>query len=145
MNKHYRRLVRSESGSSLISTLLLLLFLTFLMTASATVVKNQVVQYKQTSYSYEAKALIAMTEALLLSENRSSYPKQVLFSNGKTVIEKVSDNRYVISATLNNHYTSQKTIEVPIRKREPEEILEIDSDSFEQDGEDHIKRDQTID
>lgn len=144
MNKHYRRLVRSESGSSLISTLLLLLFLTFLMTASATVVKNQVVQYKQTSYSYEAKALIAMTEALLLSEGGDSYPKQILFSNGKTVIEKVSDNRYVISATLNNHYTSQKTIEVPIRKREPEEILEIDSDSFEQDGEDHIKRDQTI-
>lgn len=144
MNKHYRRLVRSESGSSLISTLLLLLFLTFLMTASATVVKNQVVQYKQTSYSYEAKALIAMTEALLLSEGGDSYPKQILFSNGKTVIEKVSDNRYVISATLNNHYTSQKTIEVPIRKSKPEEILEIDSDSFEQDGEDHIKRDQTI-
>ncbi|PRY82169.1 hypothetical protein [Alkalibacterium olivapovliticus] len=144
MNKHYRRLVRSESGSSLISTLLLLLFLTFLMTASATVVKNQVVQYKQTSYSYEAKALIAMTETLLLSEGGDSYPKQILFSNGKTVIEKVSDNRYVISATLNNHYTSQKTIEVPIRKSEPEEILEIDSDSFEQDGEDHIKRDQTI-
>lgn len=127
MNKKSQVIYKDEQGSSLISTLLLLLFLTFLMTASAAVIKNQVVQYRQTGYSYEAKAMIEMTESLIAREESGTYPTRVTFDNGRTIVETVSDNRYTIQAKLNNQYTSQKTIVIPVKAEPSPEVAETDT------------------
>ncbi|MCC5894601.1 MAG: hypothetical protein JJU16_04000 [Alkalibacterium sp.] len=121
MSKYIQGKGKEEQGSSLISTLLLLLFLTLLMTASAAVIKHQIIQYKQTAHSYEAKALIEMTEALISVEDGGHYPSSVLFNNGKTVVLKTSETQLLIKATLNSRYTSQKHIEIPVKSVIPAE------------------------
>lgn len=135
MNRYFRNEYRDEQGSTLISTLLLLLFLTFLMTGAATVIKHQVVQYKQTAHSYEAKALIEMTERLLLNAEDDNYPRHIQFNNGKTVVEQVSEHTYKISARLNSEYTSQKTIELPVKEevKEDEEYEELEVERLKSD------------
>lgn len=112
MSKRRITNIRDEQGSSLISTLLLLVFLIFLMTSATTVIRHQMLQYRQTAHSYEAKTLIEMTETILLSEENTKQLKVVEFNKGRVSVERLSENTYLLQATLTNQYTSKKRIEL---------------------------------
>lgn len=97
------------------STLLLLVFLSVVFTSVTGVVKHQIHQYRQTAYSYEAKALIEMTEVLLLeTENPDqAYPQKVEFSTGNVTVSRIGSSVYLLEAVLHNQYTSRKEVTWP--------------------------------
>lgn len=115
MSKKERFFFLDDSGSSLISTLFILVFLSVIVTSVTGVVKHQVLQYRQTAYSYEAKALIEMTTVLIQETDSSnqSYPDKVDFNSGTVTITKIGSSRFMLEAVLTNQYTSRKEISIP--------------------------------
>lgn len=97
------------------STLLLLVFLSVVFTSVTGVVKHQIHQYRQTAYSYEAKALIEMTEVLLLETGNpdQGYLKKVEFSTGNVTVSRKESSVYLLEAVLHNRYTSRKEVTWP--------------------------------
>ncbi len=116
-NKGFADSIRSEKGSTLLSALMMLMFTSFLLLSSVTVLKHQMIQYRQTALSYEARTMIEMTEVLLKDDfdDDQSYPSEVRFSSGRTTVSRLTDTRFLIKAELNNQHTSQKTIELAVR------------------------------
>ncbi|MDZ7834856.1 MAG: hypothetical protein U5K84_05495 [Alkalibacterium sp.] len=98
-----------EEGSILLSTFHLLLFLTFLILALTTVVQNQVMQLRQISHSYEARALIALSEDRLKErlEWHEVETGMIAYSTGNVEIIRESEKTYLLVATLNNSYASR--------------------------------------
>lgn len=115
MIRKERFFLLADSGSSLISTLFILVFLSVIVTSVTGVVKHQVLQYRQTAYSYEAKALIEMTTVLIQETDSSnqSYPDKVDFNLGTVTITKIGSSRFMLEAVLTNQYTSRKEISIP--------------------------------
>lgn len=128
--------LKNEEGSVLISTFGLLLFLSFLITSATLVIRHQVIQFNQISTSYEAKAMIEMTEHLFLENQNKEEIKSgvVTFSNGSVIVTEMSERVYFFKATLNNNYTSQATLILPepLVEEEPEEPIEDTSDTVEE-------------
>lgn len=128
--------LKNEEGSVLISTFGLLLFLSFLITSATLVIRHQVIQFNQISTSYEAKAMIEMTEHLFLENQNKEEIKSgvVTFSNGSVTVTEMSERVYLFKATLNNNYTSQATLILPepLVEEEPEEPIEDTSDTVEE-------------
>lgn len=128
--------LKNEEGSVLISTFGLLLFLSFLITSATLVIRHQVIQFNQISTSYEAKAMIEMTEHLFLENQNKEEIKSgvVTFSNGSVTVTEMSERVYFFKATLNNNYTSQATLILPepLVEEEPEEPIEDTSDTVEE-------------
>lgn len=102
----------TDAGSSLISTLFIMMFLSFIFISVAGVVKHQIHQYRQTTYSYEAKTLIEMTEILIIEADSQddSYPEKIDFTSGKVNITKIDVSHFLIEAVLDNQYTSRKEV-----------------------------------
>lgn len=128
MNEKGRISFFSDSGSTLLSVLFILTFLSFLFSSISGGVKNQIHQYKQTAYSYEAKALIEMTETLIIQADNldEEYPFKIDFNNGKVTITYQDNTTALIEAELNNGYTSKK--EVSLFK----EIIEVKEEVFQE-------------
>jgi len=103
-----------EEGSILLSTFHLLLFLTFLILALTTVVQNQVMQLRQISHSYEARALIALSEDKLREKLESQEVESgtIAYSTGNVEIIREAEKTYLLVATLNNSYTSKSKVEI---------------------------------
>lgn len=119
---------RSDDGSTLLSALIMLMFTSFLMLSSVTVLKHQMIQYRQTALSYEARTMIEMTEVLLKDDYDvgQSYPSEVTFRSGRTTVSRLADTRFLIKAELNNMYTSQKTVELIVRPVKPNTTRKTD-------------------
>lgn len=102
----------SDEGSSLVSTLLLLVFLSVIITSVTGAVKHQIHQYKQTAYSYESNTLIEMTEVILReTENPDEhFPRKIVFSTGEVRVSRKAVNLFQLEAVLHNQYTSKKQV-----------------------------------
>ncbi|EXJ22773.1 hypothetical protein ADIAL_1795 [Alkalibacterium sp. AK22] len=144
---------KSERGGTLISTLLFALFLSLFISSAVLVLKHQALQFKQTAYAYEAKAMIQMTERLItVTESKGQpCPERVLFNQGKTTVAQLSKDRYQITAVLSNNYTSKKTVQllpVPVEDsrqetsqlKEPEETGESMASDFSKDIDEHVNK-----
>lgn len=127
-SKHLSGSIRDDKGSTLLSALIMLMFTSFLIMSSVTVLKHQMIQYRQTALSYEARTMIEMTEVLLKDDfdDDQSYPSEVTFSSGRTTVSRLADTRFLIKAELNNQHTSQKTIELAVKPVEPSTPLKTD-------------------
>ncbi|MCC5889652.1 MAG: hypothetical protein JJU01_03715 [Alkalibacterium sp.] len=110
----------SDEGSSLMSTLLLLVFLTVIITSVTGVVKHQIHQYRQTDYSYEAKTLIEMAEVVLLEAEIKDqrFPEKIVFSTGSVTVSRISPSIFQLEAVLHNQYTSKKQVSVDAESTE---------------------------
>ncbi|GEK88755.1 hypothetical protein SAMN04488100_10833 [Alkalibacterium putridalgicola] len=119
----------SEEGSLLLSTFHLLLFISFLILSVTGVVYNQLMQLQQISQSYEAKALIEVSESMLKDRLvwEDVETATLYFSQGHVEILKETDAEYSLVAYLNNRYTSRQRF---IVEPDPtlEEILIIQGD-----------------
>jgi hypothetical protein len=127
-SKHLSGSIRDDGGSGLLSALIMLMFTSFLMLSCITVLKHQMMQYRQTTHSYEARTMIEMTEVILKDDYEVGqyYPSEVKFTTGRTKVSKVSDTRFLIKAELNNQYTSQKTVDLVLKPVEPNKAREED-------------------
>lgn len=127
-SKGFADSIRSDEGSTLLSALMMLMFTSFLLLSSVTVLKHQMIQYRQTALSYEARTMIEMTEVLLNDDfdDDQSYPSEVRFSSGRTTVSRLTDTRFLIKAELNNQHTSQKTVELAVKPVEPSTPLKTD-------------------
>lgn len=106
------------------SALIMLMFTSFLMLSSVTVLKHQMMQYRQTALSYEARTMIEMTEVILIDDYDVGqyYPSEITFTSGRTTVTKVTETQFLIKAELNNQHTSQKTVDLVVKTVEPSSI-----------------------
>lgn len=126
-----------DEGSILLSTFHLLLFISFLIISLTAILQHQMMQLQQISQSYEAKALIEVSEAFLRErlEWEDVETGTLYFDEGRVDVLKETDTLYTFVATMPNHYTSKRTIEISaIEDLEELEILELDEEGISEDA-----------
>ncbi|MFO8068433.1 MAG: hypothetical protein R6U02_00315 [Alkalibacterium sp.] len=104
----------NDEGSLLLSTFHLLLFISFLILSLTAILQHQMMQLQLISQAYEAKALIEVSEELLRErlDREDVETGTIYFSEGRVDISKETDTRYTLAATMPNHYTSRRSIEI---------------------------------
>ncbi|OJF94305.1 hypothetical protein AX762_07535 [Alkalibacterium sp. 20] len=108
------KISHNDEGSLLLSTFHLLLFISFLIISLTAILQHQMMQLQQINQSYEAKALIEVSEVFLRErlEWEDIETGTLYFNEGRVDVAKETETLYTLVATMPNHYTSRRSIEI---------------------------------
>ncbi len=104
--------LKDEDGSILVSTVALLLFLSFLITTVSVILTNQVNQLNQMSMAYETKAMLQMTSRLVEDEWDKGFLQsgQLTFSKGTVLVDRQTPESVIIRVNHESGQTRTETI-----------------------------------
>lgn len=120
----------NESGSILLSTMILILFLSFLIPSLALNIHHQRIQYNQMIQSYEAKTMLTMTEQLMTEKmnqkqsDQLSLEGEIIFVNGSVTINETASDLYHLLAELDSGFTSYLIVDTSVESHELEDVIE---------------------
>lgn len=122
----------NEKGAILPSIIVFIFLLVVILLGSTTVYHNQMHQLFATKESYNAKAMLLLTEAELTSRLDNSEVIETgtaTFQHGEVQIKKAASNQYELTAVTNNHFSLKKKVE--LSDSESSEIAEEAASSEE--------------
>lgn len=97
----------------LLSTLLFVSFTALLLVGLSVVIRNQAYQLRLTQHAYTAKSMVEMTATILqkeLDEKEAIDIESVSFTAGTVQVVNVADDHVLLSASLEDGFTTERTI-----------------------------------